>query len=179
VRFEPTDIDGLFVVDLMLHEDSRGHFARTYCEREFAAAGIPFRPVQANVSLNKHKGTLRGLHYQKAPHDEAKLMRCVRGAIHLAAIDIRPLSLTFRTVVAIRLDADEHRQLYFPEGVVNGFQTLDDDSEVLYLMSEFYEPKAVAGFRYDDPSFAIEWPLEVTEISDRDLALPNFTPGSP
>ena len=174
MRFSATPIEGLWVIEPEPATDERGSFARIFCTREFEERGISFRPVQSNVSTNRFRGTLRGLHLQRPPHAEAKLMRCVRGSVHVAAVDVRPQSSTLAESFTIRLSASEGPQLYIPEGMANGFQTLEDDSEVLYLMSEFYEPEAGHGYRYDDPTFAIAWPLPVSSISESDLALPNF-----
>ena len=174
LKFSATPIEGLWVIVPEPAADERGSFARIFCEREFSEHGITFRPLQSNVSTSRRRGTLRGLHLQRPPHQEAKLMRCIRGSIHVAAVDVRPPSSTLAESFSIRLSASEAPQLYVPEGVANGFQTLEDDSEVLYLMSELYEPEASDGYRYDDPTFAISWPLPVSSISERDLQLPNF-----
>lgn len=174
MRFAATPLEGLWVVEPEPTTDERGSFARIYCEREFEECGISFRPVQSNVSVNRRRGTLRGLHLQRPPHGEAKLMRCIRGSIHVVVVDVRSQSSTLAESFSIRLSASEGQQLYVPEGLANGFQTLEDDSEVLYLMSEFYEPAAGDGYRYDDPTFAISWPLPVSSVSEHDLQLPLF-----
>jgi len=154
--------------------DERGFFARAFCEREFAQHGLSSRIVQANNSLSARKGTLRGMHYQRAPHQEAKVVGCIRGAIYDVVLDLRPDSPTYLRWAAAELTAENHRSLYIPEGCAHGFQTLMDGAEVLYLMSEFYAPGHAAGVRYDDPAFAIEWPLPVACISDADRAWPDY-----
>ncbi len=176
MKFSATPLDGLWVIEPQPVTDERGSFARIFCEREFEERGLSFRPVQSNLSTNRLRGTLRGLHLQRPPHGEAKLMRCIRGSIHVVAVDVRSRSSTRAKSFSIRLSASEGRQLYVPEGLANGFQTLENDSEVLYLMSEFYEPTAGGGYRYDDPTFAVSWPLPVSSVSENDLRLPFFDP---
>jgi dTDP-4-dehydrorhamnose 3,5-epimerase len=174
VIFTETALPGAWIVDVERLEDSRGFFARTWCEREFAERGLNPRLAQCNVSFNKRRGTLRGLHYQAAPHREAKLIRCTRGAIHDVILDLRPDSPTFKRHVAVVLDAESRRMLYVPEGLAHGFQTLEDDTEVFYQMSEFYSPESARGFRWNDPEFGIQLPVEVAVISDRDSSYPDF-----
>jgi dTDP-4-dehydrorhamnose 3,5-epimerase len=170
VTFTETKLHGVYLIDPQRFDDERGFFARTWCEREFAARGLNPRLAQCSVSYNRRKGTLRGLHYQAAPHQEAKLVRCTRGAIYDVVLDLRPASATFRQWAAMELTAGNYRMLYVPEGCAHGFQTLEDDSEVLYQISEFYAPEFMRGVRWDDPLFAISWPLHVTSISPRDAA---------
>lgn len=175
--FTETRLRGLFQIDLAPHEDARGYFARSFCSREFDSHGLNPRVVQCNVSYNRRRGTLRGMHYQAAPDAEAKLIRCVRGAIYDVAVDLRPDSPTCRQWTGIELRAEPGRparMLYIPEGFAHGFLTLDDDTEVFYQMSEFFAPDAARGFRWDDPAFAIEWPEPVRVISDRDRTYPDF-----
>ena len=170
-----TKLKGVFLIDLERKEDERGFFARTWCRNEFEQRGLNPRLVQCSVSFNKHKGTLRGLHYQAAPHEEAKLVRCTRGAIHDVAVDLRPDSPTYLRWTAAELTAANGRALYVPEGCAHGFQTLADDSEVLYQISEFYCPESARGARWDDPAFGIEWPPAVRRIlSERDAAYPDY-----
>jgi len=157
--FVETKLSGAFVIELERLEDERGFFARSFDEKEFAARGLAARWVQCNVSFNKKKGTLRGMHYQVAPHAEAKLVRCTMGAIYDVIIDLRPDSPTFKQWVAFELSADNRRMLYIPEGFAHGFQTLTDNSEVFYQMCESYHPESARGVRWNDPTFAIEWPL--------------------
>ena len=172
--FTETPIPGAYLIDLEKRGDDRGFFARAFCEKEFAAHGLATRFVQVNNSLSAVKGTLRGMHYQRAPHQEAKVVGCIRGAIYDVVLDLRPDSPTYLRWAAAELTAENHRSLYIPEGCAHGFQTLMDGAEVLYLMSEFYAPGHAAGVRYDDPAFAIEWPLPVACISDADRAWPDY-----
>jgi dTDP-4-dehydrorhamnose 3,5-epimerase len=174
VIFMPTALPGAFVIEPERHEDPRGFFARTWCAREFEAHGLRARLVQCSVSFNKRKGTLRGMHFQAAPHDEAKLVRCTMGAIHDVIIDLRRTSATYRQHVAVVLTAETRRMLYVPEGFAHGFQTLADETEVFYQMSEFYSPDHARGVRWDDPAFAIDWPGDDRTILDRDRAYPDF-----
>jgi len=174
VIFSETALPGAWVVEPERLEDERGFFARSWCEREFGQRGLATRLVQCNVSFNKRRGTLRGMHYQAAPHQEAKLIRCTRGAIHDVIIDLRSESPTFRRHVAVVLDADSRRMLYVPEGMAHGFQTLEDDTEVFYQMSEFYAPDHARGVRWDDRAFGIRWPEAERTISARDRSYPDF-----
>ena len=173
--FTETGLAGAVVVDLEAHVDERGFFARSWCSREFEAHGLNPRVVQCNVSANAARGTLRGMHYQLAPHAEVKLVRCTRGAVYDVIIDLRETSPTYLRHVAVELTAENHRALYIPEGFAHGFLTLTDDSEVFYQMSAFYEPGAARGVRWDDRAFGISWPLPVTVISKRDRGYPDFT----
>jgi dTDP-4-dehydrorhamnose 3,5-epimerase len=174
VIFVPTGLVGAVVIEPERLEDQRGFFARTWCAREFEAHGLNPRLVQCNVSFNKRKGTLRGLHYQTAPYQEAKLVRCTMGAIHDVIIDLRPMSPTYKQLVAVVLTADNRKMLYVPEGFAHGFQTLADDTEVFYQMSEFYSSDHARGIRWDDPTFAITWPPDDRIIIDRDRSYPDF-----
>jgi len=160
VIFIETKLKGAFIIEPERLEDERGFFARTWCQREFAAHGLNPRLVQCNISFNKKKGTLRGMHYQVAPYEEAKLVRCTMGAIYDVIIDLRPDSPTFRQWITVELTAKNRRMLYIPEGFAHGFQTLVDSTEVFYQMSEFYHPECARGIRWDDPVFGIEWPPE-------------------
>lgn len=176
--FKETRLKGAYEIDLELHSDERGFFARSYCWREFEARGLNRRVVQCNVSYNRKRGTLRGMHYQEAPYEEAKLIRCLRGALYDVIIDLRPDSPTFRQWAAVELRAEPGkptRMVHVPEGFAHGFQTLEDDTEVFYQMSEFYTPPAAKGFRWNDPAFAVDWPEPVRVISDRDRSYPDFT----
>lgn len=175
--FTETKLRGVFIVDLQLLEDERGFFARSWCQQEFASHGLNPSLVQCNISYNKSKGTLRGMHFQVAPHEEAKLVRCTRGAIYDVIIDLRPHSSTFTRWVAVELMADNHRMVYVPEGFAHGFQTLEDDTDVFYQMSEYYHGAASRGVRWDDPVFGIEWPSSGRRIvSDKDRSYPDFRP---
>jgi dTDP-4-dehydrorhamnose 3,5-epimerase len=170
--FTETPIKGAYVIDLEPHTDNRGFFARVFCARELAINGLTMQIVQTNLSLNRKKGTLRGMHYSVPPAAEAKLVRCFKGGIYDVIVDIRRDSPTFLTKFAIELTAANRKALYIPEMVAHGFQTLTDDVEVYYQMSQFYVPEVQRGLRYDDPVLNIDWPLPVSEISEKDLQLP-------
>lgn len=174
--FNATRLAGVFEIELELHQDERGFFARSWCCNEFERHGLNPRLVQCNVSFNHKRGTLRGLHLQFAPHAEAKLVRCTRGAIFDVAVDLRSGSPTYLNWIGATLSADNRRALYIPEGCAHGFLTLEDETEIFYQMSEFYEPSASRGFRWNDPTFVIEWPGEVTVISERDATYLDFRP---
>ncbi|MCS6927204.1 MAG: dTDP-4-dehydrorhamnose 3,5-epimerase [Candidatus Binatia bacterium] len=174
--FLETALTGAFIIELDKHEDERGFFARSWCQREFLAHGLNPRLVQCNISFNRRRGTLRGMHYQVAPHEEAKLVRCTRGAIYDVIIDLRPESPTFTQWLAVELSAENYRMLYIPEGFAHGFQTLEDNTEVFYQMSEFYAPECARGIRWNDPAFAIVWPPAERIISPRDQHYPDFVP---
>jgi dTDP-4-dehydrorhamnose 3,5-epimerase len=170
-------IEGVAVIDLEYHEDARGFFARTFCREEFTAAGLEPTVEQCNLSYNRLKGTLRGMHYQTAPAPEAKLVRCIRGAIHDVAIDLREGSSTYLQHVAIDLTEDNRLALYVPAFFAHGYQTLSSGAEVAYQVSRPYTPSAQQGLRHDDPALGIKWPLPVNAISARDVAWPLLTPG--
>lgn len=174
--FTSTPLQGATIVDIERREDERGFFARTYCEREFAAHGLPDRMVQTNVSLTRLKGTLRGMHFQAAPHAEDKLVRCLRGAIWDAIVDLRPESATYCRWFGVELSEENGRMLLVPKGFAHGFVALTDDAVVSYQVSQFYTPGAECGVRHDDPAFGIEWPVPVTGMSDKDRAWPDFEP---
>lgn len=177
--FTETKVHTAFVIDLERRTDHRGFFARAWCQKEFEEQGLMTRLVQVNFSANARKGTLRGMHFQLDPHAEAKVVSCTKGAIYDVVLDLRRDSPTYLRWDSAELAAENHRMLYIPEGCAHGFQTLADDSEVLYLMSEFYAPAHAGGFRYDDPVFAIRWPLEVTSISDADRTWPDYQEVTP
>ncbi|HKR09956.1 MAG TPA: dTDP-4-dehydrorhamnose 3,5-epimerase [Gemmatimonadaceae bacterium] len=172
--FHETPLSGAFLIDLERREDERGFFARTWCQREFAEMGLATELLQCNVSYNRHRGTLRGMHWQEVPHAEAKVVRCTRGVIWDAIIDLRPDSATYMDHFGVELSAATGRSLYIPEGMAHGFVTLDDHCEVSYLMSEFYEPTAARGVRWNDPAFAITWPVEDPILHPRDAAYPDY-----
>jgi len=174
VLFRETKLPGAFVIDLQKHEDERGFFARSWCRKEFEAHGLDPRTVQCNVSFNKVKGTLRGMHYQVAPYAEAKLVRCTRGAIYDVIIDLRRESASYKQHVSEVLSSNNYKALFVPEGFAHGFQTLEDNSEVFYQMSEFYSAEHQRGLRYNDPAFKINWPTDVMVISDRDRNYEDF-----
>jgi dTDP-4-dehydrorhamnose 3,5-epimerase len=170
MKFTETKLKGAFIIDIEQREDSRGFFARTFCAKEFAAHGLKPTNAQCSLALNYKKGTLRGMHYQIAPASEAKLVRCSHGAIYDVVIDMRPESPTYLSHIGVELTAENRRALYVPEMFAHGYQTLTDEAEVVYQMSEFYTPGYERGLRYDDPAFGIEWLLPISEISEKDIA---------
>ena len=172
--FTETELSGAFIIEAEQLEDERGFFARTWCQREFEAHGINAQLAQCNVSFNKKKGTLRGMHYQTSPHEEAKLVRCTMGAIFDVIIDLRRQSPTFKKWVAVDLNERNRRMLYVPEGFAHGFQTLEDNTEVFYQMSEFYAPEHARGVRWNDPAFQISWPEAEPLVSPRDQQYADF-----
>lgn len=174
MRFTETRIAGVVLAEIVPHSDARGLFARLHCPEEFEAAGHPFVPSQTSLSRNPKRGTLRGMHYQAAPHAEVKLVRCVRGAIFDVAVDLRPESPTHRQWIGTELGPDNARALLIPEGVAHGFLTLADDTDVLYQISPSFEPGHEAGVRWNDPAFGIRWPFEPVMISDRDAAYSDY-----
>jgi dTDP-4-dehydrorhamnose 3,5-epimerase len=166
----PTPLAGAFVVDVERHSDERGFFARCFCREELQSHGIAMEVVQCNVSFNRQRGTLRGMHFQAAPRAEKKLVRCTRGAIYDVIVDLRPSSATYRGWFGVDLTAHNHRTLYVPEGFAHGFLTLEDDTEVYYQMSEFFAPQFAGGVCWNEPALAIDWPLAPTVISQKDQA---------
>lgn len=172
MKFTPAGLPGLYIIDLHTVSDTRGWFARTYCKNEFAAIGHAKEWVQLNHSFTNKKGTIRGMHYQLPPHREIKMVRCISGAVLDIAIDIRQGSDTFLKWISVELNAENKKMIYIPEGFAHGFQALTDNCELLYHHSAFYTPGSEAGIRYDDPLIDIQWPLPVTDISDRDLSHP-------
>lgn len=172
--FTETGLLGAFVVKIQRHEDDRGFFARSFCAREFEAHGLNPELVQCNISYNAKRGTLRGMHYQAPPFEEAKLVRCTMGALYDVIVDLRPDSATFKNSFGVVLTPKDRNMLYVPEGFAHGFLTLADDTEVFYQMSQFYAPDAARGFRWNDPAFALTWPEEVRVISERDEAYPAY-----
>jgi dTDP-4-dehydrorhamnose 3,5-epimerase len=169
-----TKLAGAFLIDLERRSDDRGFFARTFCQQEFEAHGLNAQVVQCNVSFNKRKGTLRGMHYQAAPFAEAKLVRCTSGSIYDVIIDLRPASATFKQYLAVELSAENRRMLYIPEDFAHGFQTLQDDTEIFYQMAQRYSPEHARGVRWNDPAFGIEWPEGERIIIERDRNYPDF-----
>lgn len=177
MRFTETRLKRAFIIEPERLEDERGFFARTFCQKEFGAHGLNSKIVQCNVSYNKHKGTLRGMHYQAPPMAEAKLVSCTRGAIYDVIIDLRPESPTYCQWFAEELNAENSKMIYIPEGFAHGFQTLEDETEVFYQMSKFYSPEHARGVRWDDPVFGIEWPLNTKIISEKDKKYTNYIKG--
>jgi dTDP-4-dehydrorhamnose 3,5-epimerase len=174
VKFIGCPLSGAYLVAPESAQDERGLFARTYCRTEFAAQGLNPSVVQCNTSYNRRRGTLRGMHYQKAPFLEAKLVRCTYGAIYDVIIDLRQSSPTYKNWFGVELTRENRLSMYVPEGFAHGFITLVDHSEVLYQMSEFFQADYAAGVRWDDPAFSIAWPIDVRVISDRDRSYPNL-----
>jgi len=173
--FKETRLKGAYIIEIDPLTDERGFFARSWCREEFKARGLNSRLVQCNISYNQRKGTLRGMHYQVAPYQEAKLVRCTRGAIYDVIIDLRPDSITFKQWVAVELSAENRKMIYIPEGFAHGFQTLEDGTEVFYQMSEYYHSECARGVRWDDPAFTIQWPEDERIISAKDRSYPLFT----
>lgn len=174
--FREAGVAGAYLIEVEPLVDERGFFARTFCRREFADHGLEIELAQCSLSFNPRRGTLRGMHYQAAPHAEAKLIRCTRGSVHDVLIDLRRDSPTFKRHCATTLSAENRRLIYAPPGVAHGFLTLEDDSELSYQMSEFYHPESSRGVRWDDPAFGIPWPAEPRVISHRDRSYPDFAP---
>lgn len=190
MRFIETGLKGAFIIEPEPAEDHRGFFARIFCEEEFRKHGIDFKVVQCNISYNKRKGTLRGMHFQAPPYEEAKLVRCIKGAIYDVIIDLRRESPTFKKWIAVLLRSYESSpnmadlslclkppagsMLYIPKGFAHGFQTLEDDTEIFYFMSEFYHPEYGRGLRWNDPAFGIKWPISEIIISKKDQTWPDF-----
>ncbi len=177
--FRDAGLDGVIVIEPERTEDERGHFARTWCRDAFAGRGLPVDFAQCNTSFNRRRGTLRGLHYQAAPHEEAKLIRCTRGRVFDVAVDVRPGSATLGRWCAAELSADNGRMVFIPGGFAHGFQTLEDASELFYQMSAAYAPEAVRGIRWDDPELAIDWPVADPILSERDRTLPGLDQAAP
>jgi dTDP-4-dehydrorhamnose 3,5-epimerase len=172
MRFTPTSIVGAQVIDPTPHQDERGRFLRAWCAREFAEHGIDFLPLQSNMGFSRQKGTTRGMHFQKSPALEAKLVRCTRGTMFDVVLDLRPGSSSYGKWYGVELSAENGRMLYVPEHCAHGYQTLEDSTEMHYMTSQFYTPAAVLGVRFDDPAFAIHWPLPATVVSDQDRNWP-------
>jgi dTDP-4-dehydrorhamnose 3,5-epimerase len=172
MKFTPTKIAGVWILEPERHEDDRGWFARTWCAQEFREHGLVAEFTQCSMSFNRRKGTLRGMHWQVAPHEEAKLVRCTRGSMFDVALDLRPSSPTFRQWVGAELTAENGQALFIPEGCAHGFQTLADDTEVFYQIAGEYHPASGRGVRWNDPAFRIAWPLAEPLLSLRDRAFP-------
>ncbi|MCC9166769.1 dTDP-4-dehydrorhamnose 3,5-epimerase [Pontibacter harenae] len=172
--FTETKLKGAYIIDVKRLEDERGFFGRSYCEREFEEYGLNVNVVQANVSHNPQKGTLRGMHLQLAPNEETKLVRCTRGALFDVIVDLREGSETYKQWVGVELTADSFRMLYVPEGFAHGYLTLEDNTDAFYQVTQFYSPGSEKGLRWDDPAFNIEWPIEPQLISEKDKSHPFF-----
>lgn len=170
--FTPTKIAGVHLIDVERRQDERGYFGRMWCEREMAAHGLSTRVAQTNVAVSLRAGTLRGMHYQRAPFAEVKTIRCARGAVYDVIVDLRPASTTYLQWVGVELTAENGRMLYAPEGCAHGYVTLHEDTELSYSTSQFYAPEAAHGVRFDDPAFNIQWPVTVNVISAQDRSWP-------
>jgi dTDP-4-dehydrorhamnose 3,5-epimerase len=170
--FAETKLKGAFIIDVKRLEDERGLFGRVWCKKEFEEHGLNPNVLQANVSYNKRRGTLRGMHYQVAPYSETKTIRCTSGSLYDVIIDIRPHSPTFKQWIGVELSAENYKMIYVPEGFAHGFITLEDHTSVHYMMTGYYTPGADAGINFNDPTFNIQWPLKPTIISDKDKSLP-------
>jgi len=167
-------LPNVFEIHLEPKTDERGFFARSWCQREFEAHGLNSDLAQCNVSFNTRRGTLRGIHYQAAPHEETKVVRCTKGAIYDVVVDLRPDSSTFRRWIGVTLTAASRHMIYVPKGCAHGFLTLENDTEIFYQMSQFYDAGSARGVRWDDPAFQIAWPERVEVISERDRTYPDF-----
>lgn len=174
MHFSETFLRGVFEIRVEPHCDERGFFARTWCQKEFEEHGLNPRVVQCNVSFNQRRGTLRGMHFQASPHAEAKLVRCTRGSVYDVVLDLRPGTPSYKQWVGVMLSAENRNMMYVPEGCAHGFITLEDDTEVFYQMSEFYDPPSARGVRWNDAAFGIVWPVETAVISERDASYPDF-----
>ena len=172
MHFTQTDIVGAWVIEPAPHLDERGRFMRAWCAREFAAHGLEFVPVQANMGFSRDRGTVRGMHFQEAPALEAKLVRCTKGAIFDVVLDLRPESASHGRWYGVELSADNGRMLFVPERCAHGYQTLEDGTEMYYMTSAFYAPSAARGVRFDDPAFGIQWPVAVSSVSSQDRTWP-------
>jgi dTDP-4-dehydrorhamnose 3,5-epimerase len=172
--FNEIQLKGAFLIELERLEDERGFFARSWCKREFEQHGLRSELVQGNISFNRARGTLRGMHHQSAPYEEIKLVRCTKGAIYDVIIDLRPDSQTFREWFSTELTEDNRKMLYIPEGFAHGFLTLEDNTEVFYQMSDYYAPGHAKGVRWNDPAFNIIWPIDVNVISEKDEKFPDY-----
>jgi dTDP-4-dehydrorhamnose 3,5-epimerase len=176
MKFNPTPLKGAYTVEIEKRGDDRGFFARVFCENEFAQAGLIPKFVQVNNSLSAKKGTLRGMHYQLVPKAEVKLVRCIRGALWDAIVDLRPDSPSFGKWFGAELNAENRLMMYVPRGFAHAILTLTDDTEALYMVSDFYGPEQERGVRWNDPKFKIAWPIEPSEISPKDAKWPDFDP---
>lgn len=174
MKFHETELEGAYIIELEKLEDSRGFFARTFCQKELEDHGLAPTVAQANVSSNAKAGTLRGMHYQLPPYEEAKLIRCTRGALYDVIVDLRPDSVSYKRWLGVELTANNYRMLYVPANFAHGFITLEDDTEAIYFVSEFYTPGSERGLRWDDSQFNIKWPHPVDVISEKDASWPDF-----
>ncbi|MCK9613959.1 MAG: dTDP-4-dehydrorhamnose 3,5-epimerase [Candidatus Omnitrophica bacterium] len=174
MKFVQTNLKGVFIIGLEKKEDSRGFFARIFCQKEFREHGLIFSIAQCSLSLNKNKGIIRGIHYDKKPHEQAKLVICIAGAIYDVVVDLRSNSATFKKWFAVKINGKNPKAIYVPKGCAHGYQTLTGDVKIFYQMSDFYFPEYYSGIRWDDPAFKIKWPLSPTLISKQDLEWQDF-----
>lgn len=174
MKFIETALKGAYIIEVEKLSDDRGFFGRLWCESEIKEVGLNPNLAQSNVSFNLKKGTLRGMHFQKKPFQETKLVRCTRGSVYDVIVDLRPESVTFKKWLGVKLSSDNYRMIYVPEGFAHGFLTLEDNSEVYYLVTEEYNKDAEGGIKWNDPEIGIKWPIEVSEISERDKEHPDF-----
>ena len=175
MHFLETRLQGAYIIEPERKEDQRGFFARVFCVEEFGAQGLETKLVQCSISFNRQRGTLRGMHYQAAPHEEVRLVRCTMGAVYDVVLDLRPASPSFRQWIAAELSGENRRMVYVPKGFAHGFLTLEDNCEVFYQMSEFYHHENAGGVRWDDPAFGIQWPGSVELISEKDRRFKDFS----
>ncbi|MDH3599760.1 MAG: dTDP-4-dehydrorhamnose 3,5-epimerase [Candidatus Tectomicrobia bacterium] len=176
MHFSPTALPDAYIIDLQPHQDERGFFARAWCQQEFAKYGLSTQLAQCNMALSHRAGTLRGMHYQISPHEESKLVRCTKGALYDVIIDLRLHSVTYLQWIGVELTANNYRMLYVPEGFAHGYQTLCDETEVFYQVSQCYQPGAEQAVRWNDPAFSIEWPeTNDRTMSDKDRNWPDFS----
>lgn len=175
MKFNQTPLSGAYLIEIEPHEDERGYFARTWCREEFLKHQLNTTIAQCSISYNRKKGTLRGVHYQVKPFEEAKVVACINGAIYDLIVDLRPASETFQRWFAVELSAEKKNMLYVPEGFAHGFQTLEDDCEIFYQISEEHQPEYARGIRFDDPAFGFQWPIGERLISERDRTFPDFS----
>jgi dTDP-4-dehydrorhamnose 3,5-epimerase len=174
MHFTPTNIRNAFIIEIEKHSDERGFFSRAWCTREFEARNLNPSLVQANVVMSNKRGTLRGLHYQRAPWEEAKAFRCIKGSVFDVILDLRRDSPSYMQWLGVELHADEYRMLYVPEGCAHGYQALTDEAVALYHVSQFYSPESERGVRFDDPAFGVKWPIEPPIISQKDRSWPDY-----
>ncbi|REL24182.1 dTDP-4-dehydrorhamnose 3,5-epimerase [Rhodohalobacter sp. SW132] len=174
MKYTETPIEGAVIIELEKHEDARGFFARGFCKKEFEEHGLEHEIVQCNFSKSVKKGTLRGMHYQSPPHAEVKMVRCLNGAIYDVIVDIRKDSPTYKQWFGVKLTDKDYKMLYIPKGLAHGFQTLEENSVIFYMVTENYNQQSERGVRWNDPAFDIDWPLSVTEISEKDQAFTDY-----
>lgn len=172
--FNKIPLEGAMIIEMEKIEDNRGYFARCYCNKEFSKMGLESSIKQCNLSENYKKGTIRGMHYQSQSFAEDKIVRCCRGAVYDVIVDLRKSSSTYLNWYGVELSEENQKMMYAPKGVAHGFQVLEDNSTLFYMITEYYNPKAGRGVRWNDPAFNIKWPLEVTEISDKDKSYPDY-----